>query len=286
VTAQVSRPVSNPRLSVVVPAFNNGAFIAATLRSILNQTFRDFELVVSDHGSQDDTLDVVTGFASDERLRVLRTEPGGGAQRNWNRVTAAARGTYLKLVCGDDVLHPACLERQLAEIQDRPQVTLVASRRDVIDAHGAPLLQRRGLPGLQGEVPGDAAIRATVRSGVNIFGEPACVLMRTQDVLAVGGWSTTAQYLIDLDLYVRLLRQGDLFALPQSLAAFRVSASQWSVALAAEQARQTRAFVRDVRATSPNGVSQWDAVCGITRAYAAAAGRRAAYAWWSSRLHP
>jgi glycosyltransferase involved in cell wall biosynthesis len=102
-----------PRVSVVVPSFNNASFIQATMDSILAQTFGDFELVVADHSSSDGTWDLLQPYASDPRVRLLQTEAGGGAQRNWDRVTAAAHGELLKLVCGDDIIYPTCLGDQV-----------------------------------------------------------------------------------------------------------------------------------------------------------------------------
>lgn len=273
-----------PPVSVVVPAYNNADYIADTIESILAQTFADFELLIADHGSRDATWDIASSYAEDPRMRLMRTERGGGAQRNWNRVTAEARGDAVKLVCGDDLLYPRCLEEQVSVMRESPSLSLVACRRDVRDARGDLLVSDRGLPHLSGLVPGRDAVRATVRAGGNVFGEPACVLMRTAAVRAVGGWSRTAQYLIDVDLYVRVLGHGDLWAIPSALAAFRVSSTQWSVALARDQARQTIDLFRSIHQQRPDVVSDSDLAVGTVRAYALAASRRTAYLWWSRRL--
>lgn len=273
-----------PPVSVVIPAYNNADYLGATIESVLEQTFPDFELLIADHASGDATWDVASAYVGDERVRLMRTERGGGAQRNWNRVTAEARGDLVKLVCGDDLLYPTCLAEQVAAMRDNPAVSLAAGRRDIRDAHGGLLVSSRGLPRLAGRVAGRDATKATVRAGGNVFGEPACVLMRTEIVRAVGGWSRTEQYLIDVELYLRVLRRGDLWASPSALAAFRVSSTQWSVALAREQARQTIDLFRRLHHDQPELVSRRDLVEGSARAYALAASRRAAYLWWSRRL--
>jgi glycosyltransferase involved in cell wall biosynthesis len=275
-----------PVVSVVVPTWNNSEFVTDTLDSILAQTFADYELLIADHGSRDETWDLISLYASDDRVTLMKTEPGGGASRNWNRVTAEAQGTFLKLVCGDDLLYPTCLEEQVEAMRDHPQVVMVASKRDIVDARGARLLSDRGLAGLSGQVEGRSAIRAAVRAGVNIFGEPACVLLRNDVVREVGAWSPDAQYVLDLDLYLRVLQRGDLFALPRSLAAFRVSATQWSIALAKAQARHTTTLHVQARAANPGTISAHDTAVGAARAYTAALGRRIAYWWWSDRLVP
>lgn len=273
-----------PAVSVVVPAFNNADFIAATVDSILGQTFEDFELVIADHGSSDETVAIVSAYTDDPRVRLVHTDPGGGAQRNWNAVTDQAKGEYVKLVCGDDLVYPTCLHEQVQAMGSRPDVALVACRRDILDARGDVLIHGRGLPGLSGHVAGRDAIRATVHAGANIFGEPACVLMRTAAVRRAGGWSRSAEYLIDLDLYVRVLLQGDLYAVPSTLAAFRLSSTQWSVALARQQAQQTRGFYEDLRVAAPEVVSRLDVLLGSVRGYVNAAGRRILYQRWAKRL--
>lgn len=275
----------SPPVSVVVPTYQNAPFVAATLDSILAQTYTDFELVVADHSSCDDTWEIVLNYADiDDRIRVQRTEPGGGAERNWNRVTESARGRLLKLVCGDDILYPRCLERQVAAMEDNPGVAFVACRRDVVDAHGERLIADRGLDGMAGRVDGSDAVRRSVRAGTNVFGEPVCTLLRREDVVSVGGWSGREGYFIDHDLYVRVLRIGDLYAVPETLAAFRVSTAQWSARLIHEQAQQSRRFLRRVAAESDGAVAAGDVRRGVARAYAKAWGRRLAYSWWGSRL--
>ncbi|MBN9181577.1 MAG: glycosyltransferase family 2 protein, partial [Microbacterium sp.] len=89
--------VTSPVLSVVVPAFDNGGTLAETLDSVLAQEGVDFELIVADHSSTDDTRAVMERYADDPRVRLMTTEAGGGAGRNWNAVTAAASGELIKL---------------------------------------------------------------------------------------------------------------------------------------------------------------------------------------------
>lgn len=116
-----------PRVSVVVPAYNSVAYIGATMRSILGQTFSDFELVVSDHSSTDGTWEALQPFAADPRVRLSRLSPGGGAPANWNTVTELATGEFIKLVCGDDLLYPDSLAVQVAALAAHPSAVLAAS---------------------------------------------------------------------------------------------------------------------------------------------------------------
>ena len=237
----------SPRVSVVIPAFESEQYIRRTVRSVLAQTYRDFELVIADHSSSDHTWELLLEFARDDRVRLLRTPSGGGAERNWNVVTSAARGDLVKLVCGDDLLAPECLAIQVSAFDLHGDgVVMVASARDIIDASGRPVVRGHGLGGFAGRVPGREAIRRSVLRGANIFGEPCCVLMHRATLEAVGGWHGNPGYLIDQATYCRMLLRGDLATAPGSLASFRINSTQWSVALARQQARSAAEMHRQV----------------------------------------
>jgi glycosyltransferase involved in cell wall biosynthesis len=273
-----------PRVSVVVPSFNNASFIEATMDSILGQTFKDFELVVADHSSADATWALLQAYTADPRVRLIRTEAGGGAQRNWDRVTDAARGELLKLVCGDDIIYPHCLRDQVAAMDAHPSVVLVAGRRDLIDARGGILMSARGLAGLTGRVPGRVAARHTVVAGSNIFGEPACVLFRRDALVRAGGWDGRHPYVIDEATYVKVLLTGDLLAIDSALAAFRLSSQQWSVHLARQQSAQVIGFHHDLASGAPGLLSRADLWRGDAMARVLAFVRRLAYIWVGRRM--
>ncbi|GHS88203.1 hypothetical protein AGMMS50218_11650 [Actinomycetota bacterium] len=276
-----------PRVSVVVPAYNNADYIAATIDSILAQTFTDFELVVADHSSVDDTWQILQQYTHDPRVRLLQTPAGGGARRNWDRVSQAAVGTYLKLVCGDDLLYPTMLERQV-EALDRAGdgAVLVSSTRDVVDGQGKAFIHGRGLHGIADRMPGREALRAIVRSGGNPLGEPACVLFRRETLEAAGWWDDTFPYYIDAGTYAQVLLRGDLVCVREPLAAFRVSAGQWSVRLSREQHQQAAGFHARAHELAPEAVTAGDVRRGNLLARKAATQRRLAYVLLGRRMRP
>ncbi|WP_456283635.1 glycosyltransferase family 2 protein [Microbacterium sp. JZ101] len=265
-----------PRISVVIPAYNNGRTLGETMRSVLDQQVDGLELVVADHASSDDTWDVMQGFAADPRVTLLRTEAGGGAARNWNRVTDAATGAYLKLVCGDDVLRPGVLARQ-ARLLERSGAVLTACKRDIIDAEGKVLMAGWGLTGLGRPMSGGEALRRTVRAGRNLLGEPASVMMRREAFAAAGGWHGRFSYLIDLASYARVLVGGGFTPDTEVGATFRMSDTQWSVALVDEQTAEARAFHAWLRAEHPDIVTEADRRMGDIRAGLMAQARRISY---------
>lgn len=265
-----------PRVSVVVPAYNNAEYIGETIESIIGQTFTDFELVIADHSSTDGTLAVVEQY-DDPRIRVLTTEAGGGAKRNWDRVTAEATGEFVKLVCGDDTIFPTSLEAQVAAFDEHPSAVLVASQRTLIDANGKTVIAARGLGGLTGLISGRVAARTAVRAGANIFGEPGCVMMKVADLRDVGLWDNSHPYLIDQATFIGVALRGDVVAIDRPLASFRINSGQWSVELATQQARQAADFHRSLGLSEPGLLSATDIRLGNVKALATSFMRRAVY---------
>lgn len=275
-----------PRVSIVIPSFNNEKYIAETMRSVLSQTFTDFELIVADHSSIDQTWEVLQEFASDSRVRLLTTPAGGGAAQNWNRVTSEAKGELLKLVCGDDVLYPESLAIQVAAFDANPGAVMVASPRDIVDASGRPIIRNRGLAGMTGRIKGPDALRHSVLRGSNVFGEPCCVMMRRDVLESIGGWHGDPGFTIDQATYSRVLIEGDFVGTPGPLAAFRVSASQWSVRLTRQQAESAAAMHRQLADLAPETLSPADVRRGNRMARLRAWQRRLVYLYLGRRMHP
>jgi glycosyltransferase involved in cell wall biosynthesis len=269
---------------MVVPAYNNADFLAATLRSIVDQSYRNLEIIVSDHSSTDATAEVMQQFADDERVTLLTTEAGGGALRNWNRVSQAASGKYLKLVCGDDIVYPSIVADQVAALEQNEGAVLTASQRDIVDARGVPVVSARGLGRLFGRHRGLDAVRTTIVQGTNIFGEPACVLMRRDALERAGWWDSRYPYLIDQASYARVLAQGDFVGLRGARAAFRISQSQWSVRLVKDQAQQAIGFHEWARTEWPDSIGAGSVAVGNLRARLMARARRLTYIYLGRRM--
>lgn len=266
----------SPPVSICIPVYNGERFIASAIASVLEQTFEEFEIVVVDNASTDNTGEIVRQF-DDPRVRLVRAQEHVSAVANWNRATALCNGRYVKLLCADDALEPTCLERQFTALERHPQACLAAGLRDIIDETGRPLIRARGLAGMVGFVPGHEAIARSVRRGTNVLGEPASVLIRNETMQAAGPWSGNLPYMIDLELYFRLLDRGGLVAIQESLAVFRVHGSSWSTSIARQQAKQSIELFSLWRSRPGSAITQSDALLGAFRAHALNLGRRLTY---------
>jgi glycosyltransferase involved in cell wall biosynthesis len=114
-----------PAVSIITPAYNVARFIAGTIESVQAQTVQDFELIVVDDGSTDDTYNVVARYAyRDPRIAIVR-QPNSGISAARNRALRTADGSAMAILDGDDVWLPGYLERQLAILEAHPEVDIV-----------------------------------------------------------------------------------------------------------------------------------------------------------------
>lgn len=115
-----------PRYGILLPTRNGASLLDGCVRSVLDQDYRDFELVISDNASDDGTGEILAGFASDPRVRLLRQDEPIGVTDNWNACLAACTSERLTLIGDDDLLLPGYFERvdALLERHDNPDVLL------------------------------------------------------------------------------------------------------------------------------------------------------------------
>ena len=124
-----------PLVSVLIPTFNRRDYLKATIASVLNQTFGDFEVVVSDNASPVDPADVVAGFA-DRRLRYYRNASNLGVTGNLLAASRHARGKYVAILGDDDLWHPEFLAALVAPLEADPSLVLAFCDHSIIDPEG------------------------------------------------------------------------------------------------------------------------------------------------------
>ncbi len=121
--------MSSPPLCIGLPVYNGAKYLRETLDSILSQTFHDFELIVSDNASTDETPDIVKDYArTDPRITYERYGSNVGAAANFNSLLTAASSKYFKWAAADDTLAPSLLAKSIEVLDSRPEVGLVYPR--------------------------------------------------------------------------------------------------------------------------------------------------------------
>jgi len=129
-----------PRLAIALPVYNGSRFLEQTVRSLLGQTFADFELIIGDNASTDRTAEIAQGLAaSDERISYVRNERNLGLVGNYNALFQSTSAELFKWAPADDTYEPSYLERCVAALDADPRAVLAYSRTRFVDEEGRPL---------------------------------------------------------------------------------------------------------------------------------------------------
>lgn len=206
--------MTSPRISVLMPVFNAGPFLDEAIRSVLQQTYADFELLALDDGSHDDSLAILQRHARrDARVQVV-SRPNRGLVATRNELLSLASGEFVALLDADDVASATRLERQVAFLDARPACVAVGSQVMLIDDGGLPLCR------LVEEFE-HAELYATMLAGRGHHLYNPAVMMRRAAVEQVGGYRDGFAPAEDLDLFLRLAEVGELANLPEVLTHYR-----------------------------------------------------------------
>jgi glycosyltransferase involved in cell wall biosynthesis len=206
--------MNQPVVSVLMAVYNTDRYLAQAVESILNQTFRDFELLIIDDGSSDHSLAILQHYATqDDRIRLTHRENRGIPQTR-NELLAQAKGEFLAVIDSDDIAHPDRLALQVAYLQQYPAVVWVGGAFELIDERGYRLTCLP-LPET------DAEIRDLLAHGNMGFLHPTA-MMRRDAVAQLGGYDETLPLAEDLDLWLRLSQVGQLGNLPLPVVQYRI----------------------------------------------------------------
>ncbi len=212
--------MSSPAVSVLIPSYNYARYLPETIDSVLAQTFRDFEVVVLDDCSTDESLEVLEAYARrDERIRYRSNERNLGLVENWNACLGAARGKYVKFLHADDrFTRETALEQMVSLLRADSAASLAVCAREIVDEN-SQLLRIKGFAGRALNLQGAEAIARCVGTGSNLIGEPSCVMFRREH--GERGFDPRYRQLVDLEMWFHLLRRGRFAYTPACLCAFR-----------------------------------------------------------------
>ena len=218
---------------VFVPTYNSEKYLRECLDSVLNQTFQDWECVISDDASTDKSVDIAREFENkDSRFKVLTHEVNVGAANNWNRAKENNKSFATKILCADDYLMVDALKEQL-NILKRNKTAIVFSERYIIFPNGKKIHPR--LPKYVSNISFNDAFKYYINLGRNIFGEPVTALFRTDLFVKSEGFYPKFEYSLDTSGYMAISRDQDVTFDNYVVGAFRVSKSQWSHQLRGKQ---------------------------------------------------
>jgi glycosyltransferase involved in cell wall biosynthesis len=208
---------SVPKVSVCIPARNSAAYLRPAIDSVLAQEGADFELILVDNASTDETPAIAASY-DDPRFRVARFEESVGQAANWNRCLELAEAPYVVLLHADDELEPAFLSRAAEAMESNPDVGLVHCDVQHIDEGGTALQLQRLFDGDLVD-RGDVVLRRLLLEGCVI--NPAGVMVRRDAYEAVGRFTDRVVWGVDWHMWIRVALEWPIAYLATPLARYR-----------------------------------------------------------------
>jgi len=194
----------HPKISVIMSVFNGEKYLREAIDSILSQTFTDFEFIIVNDGSTDNSLSIIKGY-SDRRIRLIDNEQNIGLTKSLNKVIKQARGEYIARQDADDISLPNRFEEQVRHFDQHPEVALLGTSAYRIDEQG----RITGRVKVK-EKPGEDLLKR------NQFNHGSTMFKR-QVVIRLAGYNELFKYCQDYELWLRIAKYYEVRNLPQIL---------------------------------------------------------------------
>ena len=224
--------MANAKLTVLMSVFNGERFLKKAVGSVLSQTFSDFEFLILDDCSTDNTWNILTNF-HDSRIRLIKNSVNMGLTRALNKGLGLARGEYVARMDADDISLPERLQRQKTFLDKNRNIAMVGCWVEVIDENGQKT-KRVNFP----IVPYLLRWRLLL---INTFAHSA-VMFRKDAALGVGGYSEKLRYAQDYDLWSRISINWDVANIPNVLVQWRF----WKEGISAVQAKKQEEATKQI----------------------------------------
>ncbi len=226
-----------PLVSILIPACNRREYFELSLKSALEQTYENIEIIICDDSTNDDVQRVVERYAPfNSNIYYFRNNPPlpGSGLENAQKCLEISSGEYINYLFDDDLFHREKIKKMLPHLMNYDNLSLVTSHRKIIDDKGLsmpPIPSSIQLFDRATTIDGKTLIRFMLKNLLNVLGEPTTVLFRKRDIKNKFGSFNGKQYrcLTDLAMWIELLSIGDALYLPDTLSYFRVHMGQNSM---------------------------------------------------------
>lgn len=216
----------NPRISVLMSVYNGQDYLKAAIDSILTQTFEDFEFLIIDDCSTDDSWEILSVYADqDSRIRLVKNFENIGLTKSLNKGLRLVKGAYVARQDADDISLPQRLEKQVDVLNGNPNCVLVSCNLRPIDARGAIIK----------DLACHSALVPWYLIFYNRIAGHSQVMYRRDSVLSLDGYDEHYRYSQDYELWIRLSTLGDFTILPDVLLLRRHHPQSISARKAADQ---------------------------------------------------
>jgi len=219
--------LETPTVSVCLPVYNGERFLSQAIESVLEQNYKDFELLIIDDCSTDNSARIIADYASlDKRIRSLKNFCNLGLFNNYNQSIKEASGRFIKLFAQDDLFKPTILEKMVEVLANRQDVALVSCAKSWIDETGDKI-EATNANALRTLKPfeqdtykcGKKATLDSFQRFVNWLGEPSAVMFRSAH--RNSGFDIHFKQIGDLEYWYRILENGGYYFLSDELCKFR-----------------------------------------------------------------
>jgi len=214
------------KVSVCIPNYNGAQYIGEAIQSVLNQSYKDFELIISDNCSTDNSIDVVNKFI-DHRIKIYRNSSNIGMVSNWNKCISLASGDYICLLSHDDILEKDILRKEVEILDSNPNVGFVFTSAKIINSRGEVLGQI---------IPVFSTQSILIMKGEAFFREfivgnkvSLCTIMfRKECFNTLGNFDENTSYACDWEMCLRISLYYDVAFISEQLAYYRTHSTNTS----------------------------------------------------------
>lgn len=228
--------IKSPKVSVVMSAYNHERYVSEAIKSVLNQTFKNFELVIVDNGSTDGTFREIKNI-KDPRIRLYRFRKNQGACAAYNYCKIKSKGKYIAYLNSDDIMDSKRIHKQVAYLDMEPSIGVVFSYVQLID-DDSNLYSKKHFYSYIFNQP-----NRPKQDWLNYFfynGNALCAsspMLRRECFEFVGLDDLKLVQLPDLDLWIRILFKYEIHVLPEKLLLFRIRKEEKNVSADTPESR-------------------------------------------------
>jgi len=203
-------------ISVIMSAYNSEKYIEEAIESILDQTFADFEFIIIDDASEDNTLDIIKSYQkSDQRIKLLRNNNNLGLTRSLNKALKHSQSEYIARMDADDISHPERFETQINYLKDNPGIDILGTTAYNINENGE-IIKERTVPLSYTD------IKKTILLANPVI--HSSVIMKKSSLKEINNYNETFKKVQDYELWFRALANDLIIEnLPDKLLYYRVN---------------------------------------------------------------
>ena len=212
----------DPLVSICIPVFNGERTIRETICSVINQTYKNIEIVVVDNCSTDHTMDVIHSLDIDN-MTVYQNSNNLGMVGNWNRCLSLAKGKYICILCADDTIEKDCIRKKVNMMEIEKDLVMCFSSSVVVNERGEVLLRRRPFKSNCVVDGKELALRSYYSK--NLYGEPSNVLFKKDVIKEAVMFDGELRYATDWDMWLQLSCLGQVGYIDEVLMKYKISKS-------------------------------------------------------------